>query len=62
MAKVSFKKGTKARKARGKIAEDLKAKGVEKSSAFAQATAITKRASKGGRKRLAKHGLKKKTY
>lgn len=58
--KLSFKKGTVARKARGKVAEDLKSRGVESDSAFAQVTAITKRASTGGQKRLSQHGLKKK--
>lgn len=54
--KPSFKKGTTAREARGKIAEDLKATGTPTASAFAQATAITQRASRSGRKKLAKKG------
>jgi len=58
--KLSFKQGTIARKARGKLAENLKSQGVEPDSAFAQATAITKRASSSGQKRLAKHGISKK--
>ena len=56
--KPSFTKGTAARKARGKIAEDLKTGGASTDSAFAQATAITKRASRKGRKTLATKGLK----
>lgn len=57
--KVSFKAGTKARAARGKVAESLKARGVDPDIAFAEATNIIKRASPGGRKRLARKGLKK---
>jgi hypothetical protein len=56
--KLSFKKGTVARAARGKIAEQFKAEGDSADSAFAKATAITKRASKGGQKKLAQKGLK----
>jgi hypothetical protein len=60
MARTSFKTGTTARKARGRVAESLKRRGMPKSRAFAMATAITKRASAAGRKRLARRGLKKK--
>jgi len=57
--KVSFKTGTKARAARGKVAEQLKRRGLRKGSAFALATYIAKRASASGRKRLARRGLRK---
>lgn len=52
--KLSFKKGTGARKARGKLAEKLKREGKSDSSAFAIATAATKRMSPKGRKRAAR--------
>lgn len=58
--KVSFKTGTAARRARGKIAEQLKRQGRGVRSAFALATYITKRAKPAGRKRLARRGLRKK--
>ena len=57
--KLSFKSGTEARKVRGKLAEELKEKGDDSESAFAKATAITKRVkTPAARKRLGKHGLK----
>jgi hypothetical protein len=58
MAKTSFKRGTRAQKARGKVAEDLKHQGMSTEKAFAIATTITKKASAKGRKRLARRGLK----
>jgi hypothetical protein len=57
--KVSMKKGTVARRARGKIAEQLKRRGRSASRAFALATFIAQRASAAGRKRLARRGLRK---
>jgi len=57
--KVSFRTGTKARAARGKVAEQLKRRGSSARRAFALATYITKRASAAGRKRLARRGLRK---
>ena len=57
--KVSFKTGTTARKARGKVAEQLKRRGLRKGNAFALATYIAKRAKPAGRKRLARRGLKR---
>lgn len=57
--KISFKKGTTARVARGKIAEQFKVEGDTAESAFAKATSIVQKASKGGQKRLAKKGLTK---
>jgi hypothetical protein len=58
--KTSFKIGTTARKARGKVAESLKRQGLPASRAFAIATTIAKKASPKGRKRLARRGLKQK--
>jgi hypothetical protein len=58
--KTSFKRGTRAQKARSKTAESLKKRGAKASSAFALATYITQRASPAGRKRLARRGLRKK--
>lgn len=58
--KVSFKTGTAARRARGKVAEQLKRRGMPKSRAFALATYIAKRSKPAGRKRLARRGLRKK--
>lgn len=61
--KVSFKRGTRAQKARSKTAESLKKRGHAASgakNAFALATYITKGASPSGRKRLARRGLGKK--
>jgi hypothetical protein len=55
--KTSFKEGTPARAARGKVAEDLKGEGRSADSAFAIATTIAKRASPQGRQRLARRGL-----
>jgi hypothetical protein len=60
MAKVRFKAGTTARKARGKVAEALKRRGMPASRAFPIATGIVKKASTAGRKRLARRGLRKK--
>jgi len=60
--KTSFKRGTRAQKARSKIAEQLKRRGHRASgskNAFALATYITKRAGAAGRKRLASRGLRK---
>ena len=60
-AKLSFKKGTLARKVRSRIAEEFKAEGDDTESAFAKATAITQRVkTPAARKRLGKHGLTKK--
>lgn len=62
--KVSFKRGTRAQKARSKTAESLKRRGPKATgakNAFALATYIAKRASPSGRKRLARRGLRKKT-
>jgi hypothetical protein len=59
MAKTSFKRGTTARKARGKVAESLKRRGLRTRNAFALATYIAKRAKPAGRKRLARRGLRK---
>jgi len=59
--KVSFRKGTKARAARDKVAEQLKRRGTRKGNAFALATYIAKRAKPAGRKRLARRGLRKRT-
>jgi hypothetical protein len=56
-AKLAFTEGTTAREARGKVAEDLKREGRSNDSAFAIATAITKRAGAAGRKRLARRGV-----
>ena len=58
--KVSFKRGTSAQKARSKVAESLKRRGLRKGNAFALATYIAKRAKPAGRKRLARRGLRKK--
>jgi hypothetical protein len=61
--KVSFKRGTPAQKARSAAAEDLKRKGHRATgarNAFALATYITKRASPAGRRRLARHTIRKK--
>jgi hypothetical protein len=58
--KTSFKRGTKARAARDKVAEQLKRRGRSASRAFALATFIAKRASLAGRKRLIRHGLRRK--
>ena len=58
--KTSFKRGTIAQKARSKAAESLKRRGHGVRSAFALATYIAKRASRAGRKRLARHGVRKK--
>lgn len=58
--KVSFKRGTYAQKARSKAAEGLKRRGMRTSNAFALATYIAKRASPAGRKRLIRHGIRKK--
>jgi hypothetical protein len=55
----SFKEGTPARAARGKVAEELKEEGRSPNSAFAIATTIAKRASPAGRARLARRGLGK---
>jgi len=56
---LSFKKGTTARAARGKVAEELKGKGDPPDKAFAIATAITQRTkTPAATKRLAKHGLR----
>lgn len=52
--RMSFKLGTKARKARGRVAERLKERGMSADRAFAIATASTKRMSRGARERLAK--------
>lgn len=63
MAKTSFKRGTRAQKARSKTAESLKKRGHRATgarNAFALATYIAKRASLAGRKRLARRGLRKK--
>ena len=57
--KASMKRGTVARRARGKIAEQLKRRGRKASSAFALATYIAQRAGPAGRKRLARRGLRK---
>lgn len=57
--KTSFKKGTQARKTRDKMAEGLKGD-YSKDSAFAIATAATKKMSPAGKKRMAKHGVRKK--
>ena len=57
--KLSFKEGTQARAARGKVAEDLKGEGRSADSAFAIATTIAKRAAPEGRGRLARRGLGK---
>ena len=59
--KTSFKRGTVAQKARSKAAESLKKRGLKTGNAFALATYIAKRASPKGRKRLARHGVRKKT-
>jgi hypothetical protein len=56
--KTGFAVGTTKRTARNKVADDLIAKGSDKGRAFAQATAITQRASAGGQAELAKTGLK----
>ena len=56
--KVSFKRGTTARKARGKVAEQLKKRRKVKAP-FAVATKIVKRAKPKARKRLARRGLTK---
>lgn len=58
--KQSFKKGTANRKSRSKMAEGLKSQGYDKNAAFAIATSATKKMSAGGKKRMARHGLKKK--
>jgi hypothetical protein len=58
--KVSFKRGTRAQKARSAAAEDLKRRGMRTGNAFALATYITKRASPAGRKRLTRHTMRKK--
>lgn len=58
--KVSFKRGTSAQKARSKVAEGLKRRGLRTRNAFALATYIAKRATPAGRKRLARRGLRKK--
>jgi hypothetical protein len=58
--KPTMKIGTLARKARGKIAEQLKRRGIKKGNAFALATFIAQRAGVSGRKRLARRGLLKK--
>ena len=60
MAKISFKRGTRAQKARSKVAESLKRRGMRTGNAFALASYIAKRASPSGRKRLARRGLRKK--
>ena len=57
--KTSFRRGTRAQKARSKVAEQLKRRGSGARSAFALATYIAKRASLAGRKRLARRGLRK---
>lgn len=60
--KTSFKRGTRAQKARSKTAESLKKRGHSArgtTNAFALATYITKKAGTAGRKRLARRGLKK---
>lgn len=57
--KTSFKRGTRAQKARSKVAEQLKRRGMRTSNAFALASYIAKRASPSGRKRLASRGLRK---
>ena len=59
--KTSFRRGTKAQKARSKVAESLKRRGLKTGNAFALATYIAKRASSKGRKRLARRGLRKKS-
>jgi hypothetical protein len=61
--KLSFRKGTQAQKARSAAAEDLKRKGHRATgarNAFALATYITKGASPKGRRRLARHTIRKK--
>ena len=58
--KTSFKRGTTAQKARSKVAEGLKRRGLRTGNAFALATYIAKRAKPAGRKRLARRGLRKK--
>jgi hypothetical protein len=57
MAKISFKKGTEAREASSRVAEDLKRKGTS-DNPFALSRYITKRAGPAGRARLAKRGLR----
>lgn len=55
---LSFRKGTKARKARGLIVEDLKSQGSPvRGNVFAIGTDIYKRASPAGKKRLQRRGL-----
>lgn len=51
---ISFKGGTIARKARGKMAEGIKRSGMSKASAFAIATAAVKRMSKSKRAKTAR--------
>ena len=58
MAKMSLQRGTQARSARSKVAEGLKRRYPTR-SAFAIATAITKRASPAGRRKLAERGLRR---
>ena len=57
--KPSMKRGTLARKARGKVAESLKRRGRSASRAFALSTYIVQRAGPAGRKRLARRGLRR---
>jgi hypothetical protein len=57
--KTSFRRGTRARAARGKAAESLKRRGMPKARAFAIATSLVRKASAAGRKRLARRGLRK---
>ena len=54
--KASFKKGTLAREASSKVAEDLK-ENRQVRNPFALARHITKRAGRSGRQALAKRGL-----
>lgn len=57
MARISFRRGTTAQKARSKVAEKLKRRYGQR--AFAVATSIVKRAGKTGKKRLARRGLRR---
>ena len=56
--KTSFRVGTKARAARNKMATGLKGK-YGKSAAYAVASVAVKRMSAKGKKRMAKHGMRK---
>lgn len=58
--KAGFKKGTANRKARGKMAEGLKAQGYAEDKAFKIATSAVQKMSAKGKRRMMRRGMIKK--